>query len=502
MAGSEFFAPSFDDDVDFLINGPSGPFNHNQAVPSAVFDYNANGLTVSAPPSHQQQHQFDYYNHSHDHEQQQQQQQYYYAQPQQQQQLNQNHPAMQSTQQLTQTHQLQPLGAVAYHPQQQQHQQHQQHVTNGHPHPSQRQQPQQPLETQQYYTFASNEVGLPRPNNSVQQHRQALTPTQQQQQLTHLQSQGVSPMAMSSDSPLSSSTSTSSTCDPFDSGSDSPPVHGHQLASLAPSNLNATGLYYNYGPLSNHGHHSQPPQQQQQPNNMQQAQQQQQQYYQSYNTNSPIVKTQQSNGTESMHIIKAEPMPSTLPAATARKTNKRNSTAANGSPSGNGAKREKKPGKKRRDPNEPQKPVSAYALFFRDTQATIKGGNPNASFGEVSKIVASMWDSLDPTSKFNYKKKTEQAKKEYLKALASYRASLLAPSASPAATSPLHAPGLVPSGPPPQGLPHNDAQSMQLYVGVDMGPTPGAPQQPSPLQMRSPLLTSALQAHSTAMFYT
>ncbi|ODN03892.1 TOX high mobility group box family member 3 [Orchesella cincta] len=40
-------------------------------------------------------------------------------------------------------------------------------------------------------------------------------------------------------------------------------------------------------------------------------------------------------------------------------------------------------------------PVSAYALFFRDTQAAIKGQNPNASFGEVSKIVASMWDALD-----------------------------------------------------------------------------------------------------------
>ena len=45
------------------------------------------------------------------------------------------------------------------------------------------------------------------------------------------------------------------------------------------------------------------------------------------------------------------------------------------------------------------RPVSAYALFFRDTQAAIKGQNPNASFGEVSKIVASMWDSLDVESK-------------------------------------------------------------------------------------------------------
>lgn len=45
------------------------------------------------------------------------------------------------------------------------------------------------------------------------------------------------------------------------------------------------------------------------------------------------------------------------------------------------------------------RPVSAYALFFRDTQAAIKGQNPNASFGEVSKIVASMWDALDTEHK-------------------------------------------------------------------------------------------------------
>ncbi|XP_077354366.1 epidermal Langerhans cell protein LCP1-like isoform X2 [Festucalex cinctus] len=82
-------------------------------------------------------------------------------------------------------------------------------------------------------------------------------------------------------------------------------------------------------------------------------------------------------------------------------------------------------GRPRKDPNEPQKPVSAYALFFRDTQAAIKGQNPNASFGEVSKIVASMWDSLAEEQKQVYKKKTDAAKKDYLKALAAYRASQL-----------------------------------------------------------------------------
>lgn len=96
----------------------------------------------------------------------------------------------------------------------------------------------------------------------------------------------------------------------------------------------------------------------------------------------------------------------------------------------------KKP-KRRKDPNEPQKPVSAYALFFRDTQAAIKGQNPNASFGEVSKIVASMWDSLAEEQKQVYKRKTEAAKKEYLKALAAYRANQLSqPSTEVMETSP------------------------------------------------------------------
>lgn len=89
-----------------------------------------------------------------------------------------------------------------------------------------------------------------------------------------------------------------------------------------------------------------------------------------------------------------------------------------------------KKGRRKKDPNEPQKPVSAYALFFRDTQAAIKGQNPNASFGEVSKIVASMWDSLAEEQKQVYKKKTEMAKKGYLKALAAYRANQLSQSNS------------------------------------------------------------------------
>ncbi|XP_075935659.1 thymocyte selection-associated high mobility group box protein TOX [Anarhichas minor] len=102
--------------------------------------------------------------------------------------------------------------------------------------------------------------------------------------------------------------------------------------------------------------------------------------------------------------------------------------------------------KKRKDPNEPVKPVSAYALFFRDTQANIKAQNPNATFGEVSKIVASMWDGLGEEEKQSYKKRTETAKKEYLKQLAAYRASLVSQSYNdPSEMKPPHSSSTPPS---------------------------------------------------------
>lgn len=147
------------------------------------------------------------------------------------------------------------------------------------------------------------------------------------------------------------------------------------------------------------------------------------------------------------------------------------------------AKVQKKPKvqkkKKKRDPNEPQKPVSAYALFFRDTQAAIKGQNPNASFGEVSKIVASMWDALDSEHKNVYKKKTEAAKKEYLKALAAYRASLVSKGAGEGAEGGMYT-GYTNYGNQP--APQYGGYSPQN--ALPSPPTP--PSQPSPMSKKPP----------------
>ncbi|XP_008431185.1 TOX high mobility group box family member 4-A isoform X2 [Poecilia reticulata] len=166
---------------------------------------------------------------------------------------------------------------------------------------------------------------------------------------------------------------------------------------------------------------------------------------------------------------------SASPAAAARRAGGKPTTLASAAEVAAGGKK----GRKKKDPNEPQKPVSAYALFFRDTQSAIKGQNPNASFGEVSKIVASMWDSLADDQKQVYKKKTEAAKKEYLKALAVYKASQLTqPAAVETETSPPVV-DLTLAAPPPAAqqtllLPSaSSSGSMEANIILDVPPQAG-----------------------------
>ncbi|XP_049453696.1 TOX high mobility group box family member 4-A [Epinephelus fuscoguttatus] len=152
---------------------------------------------------------------------------------------------------------------------------------------------------------------------------------------------------------------------------------------------------------------------------------------------SVLVDSPMCLSSSALSHMSSHPAPTSLSPATAKRGGGKPATLA----SVTGALGTKK-GRKKKDPNEPQKPVSAYALFFRDTQAAIKGQNPNASFGEVSKIVASMWDSLAEEQKQVYKRKTEAAKKEYLKALAAYKANQLTQSATEEMET-------APSPPPP-----------------------------------------------------
>ena len=59
----------------------------------------------------------------------------------------------------------------------------------------------------------------------------------------------------------------------------------------------------------------------------------------------------------------------------------------------------------------PQNVLSAYAFFFKETQASIKSQQPDATFESVSRIVENMWQALEENQKEKYRFDTSQLKK-------------------------------------------------------------------------------------------
>ena len=55
------------------------------------------------------------------------------------------------------------------------------------------------------------------------------------------------------------------------------------------------------------------------------------------------------------------------------------------------------------DVKPPQNVLSAYAFFFKETQASIKSQQPDATFESVSRIVENMWQALEENQKEKYR---------------------------------------------------------------------------------------------------
>ena len=48
--------------------------------------------------------------------------------------------------------------------------------------------------------------------------------------------------------------------------------------------------------------------------------------------------------------------------------------------------------------------MSAYFLFMNATRPTVRKENPDASIGEVAKILGKMWGEIEPADKAKYDK--------------------------------------------------------------------------------------------------
>uniref|UniRef100_A0A3B4TNT3 High mobility group protein B2 n=1 Tax=Seriola dumerili TaxID=41447 RepID=A0A3B4TNT3_SERDU len=81
-----------------------------------------------------------------------------------------------------------------------------------------------------------------------------------------------------------------------------------------------------------------------------------------------------------------------------------------------------KKGKKKKDPNAPKRPPSAFFVFCSDHRPRIKEENPGISIGDIAKKLGELWATQSSKDKAPYEAKAAKLKEKYEKDVAAYRA--------------------------------------------------------------------------------
>jgi len=80
-----------------------------------------------------------------------------------------------------------------------------------------------------------------------------------------------------------------------------------------------------------------------------------------------------------------------------------------------------KPKKKRKkDPNAPKKPTTAYAFYLKDRKNEFQAQNPGMKYPEITKLISAAWKALDNDAKKPYTEKYGDDRKRYQKQLENY----------------------------------------------------------------------------------
>jgi hypothetical protein len=64
-------------------------------------------------------------------------------------------------------------------------------------------------------------------------------------------------------------------------------------------------------------------------------------------------------------------------------------------------------------PKKPKKALSAFMIFSNENRARIKDAHPDASFGEIGKILGQEWNSMSESDKKPYAEKSQEDKDRY-----------------------------------------------------------------------------------------
>merc|ERR1712027_188186 len=86
--------------------------------------------------------------------------------------------------------------------------------------------------------------------------------------------------------------------------------------------------------------------------------------------------------------------------------------------------------KKKKDPNAPKQPLSAYFIFSTEERLKVKEENPAYSICEVAKELGKRWAEMDPAVKQRYQQRAEEERQKYDNDMANYRQGNLAAAAA------------------------------------------------------------------------
>merc|ERR1712241_1533642 len=80
-----------------------------------------------------------------------------------------------------------------------------------------------------------------------------------------------------------------------------------------------------------------------------------------------------------------------------------------------------KPQKKKKDPNAPKQPLSAYFIFSSEERQKVKALHPNYSICEVAKELGRRWADMAPEVKQRFQQMAEEGRQKYDQEMAAYR---------------------------------------------------------------------------------
>ncbi|CAO3642016.1 unnamed protein product [Cunninghamella blakesleeana] len=84
------------------------------------------------------------------------------------------------------------------------------------------------------------------------------------------------------------------------------------------------------------------------------------------------------------------------------------------------ADKSQKKTRSKKDPEAPKRGLSAYMIFSKENRERIKSENPDATFGQIGKLLGEAWKNLDDEGKQKYNKLAEDDKKRYENEKAEY----------------------------------------------------------------------------------